>query len=400
MRGRPTRRNRMEAYFYPRRIIFALSKDPPEMIDISHSYRKALAGEALTFHEALALWNDAPLAELMAAADTVRRRLHPGDTVTWQIDRNVNITNVCVSGCKFCSFHCRPADKERAYITTLDEYRAKIREMQALGGEQLLLQGGLHPQLDLTWYETLFSTLKSEFPNIKLHALGPPEIAHIARISGFGQDADGYRTVLERLMKAGLDSLPGAGAEILDNEIRKHISPGKCSADTWIEVMRAAHKLGLYTSATMMYGHVEQPEHRILHLLKIRDLQSLKPEKAPGFLAFIAWPYQGRGTALEKEEGLSGGADTAEFLRMIALSRLVLNNIPNIQASWLTTGLTAGQMALHGGANDMGSIMIEENVVSATDFEGRTTIDASRMQQAIREAGFTPALRNQRYELL
>ncbi|WP_298064139.1 CofH family radical SAM protein [uncultured Rikenella sp.] len=370
------------------------------MIDISHSYRKALAGEALTFHEALALWNDAPLAELMAAADAVRRRLHPGDTVTWQIDRNVNITNVCVSGCKFCSFHCRPADKERAYITTLDEYRAKIREMQALGGEQLLLQGGLHPKLDLTWYETLFSTLKSEFPNIKLHALGPPEIAHIARISGLGQDADGYRTVLERLMKAGLDSLPGAGAEILDNEIRKHISPGKCSADTWLEVMRAAHKLGLYTSATMMYGHVEQPEHRILHLLKIRDLQALKPEKAPGFLAFIAWPYQGRGTALEKEEGLSGGANTAEFLRMIALSRLVLNNIPNIQASWLTTGLAAGQMALHGGANDMGSIMIEENVVSATDFEGRTTIDASRMQQAIRDAGFTPALRNQRYELL
>lgn len=367
---------------------------------LSDSYAKALAGEALSFREAMSLWNDAPLAELMAAADAMRRRLHPGDTVTWQIDRNVNITNVCVSGCKFCSFHCRLADKERAYITSMEEYRRKIDEMLALGGEQLLLQGGLHPRLDLAWYENLFSTLKSEFPNVKLHALGPPEIAHIARISGFGQDAEGFRTVLERLQKAGLDSLPGAGAEILDNEIRKRISPGKCSADTWLEVMRTAHRLGLYTSATMMYGHVEKPEHRILHLLKIRDLQSLKPEGAPGFLAFIAWPYQGRGTALEREEGLSGGADVAEFLRVVAVSRLVLNNIPNIQASWLTTGLAAGQMALHGGANDMGSIMIEENVVSATDFSGRTTIDASRMQEAIRAAGFTPALRNQRYELL
>lgn len=370
------------------------------MAVLQDSYTKALTGDALTFHEALTLWNDAPLAELMAAADAVRRRLHPDRVVTWQIDRNVNITNVCVSGCKFCSFHCRLADRERAYITSLDEYRVKIREMLTLGGEQLLLQGGLHPKLDLAWYEDLFSTLKSEFPNVKLHALGPPEIAHIARISGFTADAEGYRTVLERLMAAGLDSLPGAGAEILDNDIRKHISPGKCSADVWMEVMRAAHRLGLHTSATMMYGHVEKPEHRILHLLKIRDLQSLKPVGTPGFLAFIAWPYQGRGTVLEAEEGLSGGADVAEFLRMVAVSRLVLNNIPNIQASWLTTGLAAGQMALHGGANDMGSIMIEENVVSATDFRGRTTIDAPRMQEAIRAAGFTPALRNQRYELL
>lgn len=361
---------------------------------------KAIAGDPLTFHEALTLWNDIPLAELMAAADARRRQLHPGNTVTWQIDRNVNITNVCISCCKFCNFHCRLADRDRAYITTLDEYRQKIRETISLGGDQLLLQGGLHPKLDLSWYETLFSTLKSEFPNIKLHALGPPEIAHITRISGLSNDAEGYRTTLERLCRAGLDSLPGAGAEVLDNEIRHEISPGKCSADTWLEVMRVAHRMGLCTSATMMYGHIEKPEHRILHLLKIRDLQSLKPDDAPGFLAFIAWPYQGRGTRLERERGLSGGANTAEFLRMIALSRLVLNNIPNIQASWLTTGLPAGQMALHGGANDMGSIMIEENVVSSTDFSGRTTIDAARMQEAIRAAGFTPALRNQRYELL
>lgn len=370
------------------------------MPNLSAIYNRSLNRTPLSFAEAMTLWNDAPLAELMAAADTLRRELHPGDTVTWQIDRNVNITNVCVSGCKFCSFHCRLADRERAYVTSPDEYRQKIREMLALGGEQLLLQGGLHPHLDLNWYENLFRQLKSEFPNVRLHALGPPEIAHIARISGLSGDAEGYRTVLERLTQAGLDSLPGAGAEILDNEIRRRISPGKCSADTWLEVMRVAHRMGLYTSATMMYGHVEKPEHRILHLLKIRDLQSLKPDDAPGFLSFIAWPYQGRGTALEAETGLSGGADTAEFLRMVALGRLILHNIPNIQASWLTTGLAAGQMALHGGANDMGSIMIEENVVSATDFDGRTTIDAARMQEAIRAAGFTPALRNQRYELL
>ena len=370
------------------------------MSELDALYRRALAGEALSFHDGLRLWHDAPLAELMAVADARRRQLHPDNTVTWQIDRNVNITNVCISGCKFCSFHCRLADHDRAYITSMEEYRSKIREMLALGGEQLLLQGGLHPKLDLAWYEELFAQLKSEFPNVKLHALGPPEIAHIARISGFTADADGYRTVLERLMRAGLDSLPGAGAEILDNDIRRRISPGKCSADTWLEVMRVAHRLGLYTSATMMYGHVEAPEHRILHLLKLRDLQSLRPEGTPGFMAFIAWPYQGRGTRLEQEEGLSGGSDTAEFLRMIALSRLMLHNIPNIQASWLTTGLAAGQMALHGGANDMGSIMIEENVVSATDFSGRTTIDAARMQEAIRAAGFRPALRNQRYERL
>lgn len=370
------------------------------MTTLSTIYGKAIAGDFLSFSEAMALWNAAPLSELMAAADAARRRLHPDGVVTWQIDRNVNITNVCVSGCKFCSFHCRLADRERAFVTTMDAYRQKIREMQALGGEQLLLQGGLHPQLDLAWYEELFSSLKSEFPNLKLHALGPPEIVHIARVSGFPTDAAGYRAVLERLVAAGLDSLPGAGAEILDNDIRRRLSPGKCSADEWLAVMREAHRLGLHTSATMMYGHLERPEHRILHLLKLRDLQALKPDGTPGFTAFIAWPYQGRGTVLEREEGLSGGADAAEFLRMVAVGRLVLGNIPNIQASWLTTGLAAGQMALHGGANDMGSIMIEENVVSATDFAGRTTIDAGRMQEAIRAAGFTPALRNQRYELL
>lgn len=368
------------------------------MLDLPDLYKKATEGDSLGFHEALKLYQEAPLPKLMAAADAVRRRLHPGGTVTWQIDRNVNITNVCISGCKFCTFHCRADEPEKAYITTLDEYRQKIREMLKLGGDQLLLQGGLHPRLDLKWYEELFSTLKQEFPNVKLHALGPPEIAHLARIS----KAD-HRTVLERLIRAGLDSLPGAGAEILDNDIRKELSPGKCSADIWLEVMHEAHKQGLYTSATMMYGHIEKPEHRILHLLKIRDLQEIRPAGTPGFIAFIPWPYSG---PLERLVGASEGASTnpqerstSAFLRMIAISRLILQNIPNIQASWLTTGIGAGQMALHGGANDMGSIMIEENVVSSTGKKG-TILDAERMREAIRAAGFEPRLRNQRYELL
>ena len=369
------------------------------MTSLTDIYHRALDGTPLTFAEAMALWNDAPLAELMTAADAVRRRLHPEERVTWQIDRNVNITNVCVSGCKFCSFHCRLADRERAYVTSMEEYRRKIREMLALGGEQLLLQGGLHPRLDLAWYEELFSALKSEFPNVKLHALGPPEIAHIARISGFGSDAEGYRTVLERLVTAGLDSLPGAGAEILDNEIRRRISPGKCSADTWLEVMRVAHRMGLCTSATMMYGHVETPRQRIDHLLAVRDLQARCPQGNYGFIAFIPWIFRSQGTRLEREGVVSRFSPT-EYARIIAVSRLVLCNIRNIQASWLTVGKATAQVALHGGANDMGSIMIEENVVSATGFEGRTTIDAERMQEAIRAAGFTPALRNQRYELL
>ncbi len=343
--------------------------------------------------EGLALWERAPLSALMASADVVRRRLHPHteEVVTWQIDRNVNITNVCVSGCRFCNFHCRLADTGRAYITTRGEYREKVEQMLALGGDQLLLQGGLHPRLDLPWYEELFRWLKQEYPSVKLHALGPPEVAHLARLSGLS-----FSEVLERLAAAGLDSLPGAGAEILDNDIRRRISPGKCSADVWIEVMRQAHRLGLLTSATMMYGHVEQPLHRIEHLLKIRKLQAEKPEGTPGFLAFIAWPFQGGGTALAAE-GVAGGSSIAEFLRMVALSRLMLPNVPNIQASWLTVGIPAAQMALHGGANDMGSIMIEENVVSsAGSFH---TLDAAGMQAAIRAAGFTPALRNQAYEL-
>ena len=357
----------------------------------SDIYRKALALDPLTEGEALQIYRSAPLAELMLAADALRRE-QAGDpqVVTWQIDRNVNITNVCISGCKFCNFHCKPHQSDKAYITTIEEYDAKIRETLALGGDQLLLQGGLHPKLDIVFYEGLFRELKRRFPQLRLHALGAPEVAHIARISRLDPE-----TVLLRLIAAGLDSLPGAGAEILDNGVRRAISPGKPDADTWLAVMRIAHRLNLPTSATMMYGHLETPRQRIEHLIKIRDLQAECPSGNYGFIAFIPWVFRSSGTRLERE-GVVPDTSAAEYLRIIAMSRLVLNNIRNIQASWLTVGKTTAQIALHGGANDMGSIMIEENVVSSAG--AHNSFDAEGIQQAIREAGFIPRLRNQKYE--
>ena len=357
----------------------------------SDIYRKALALDPLTEGEALQIYRSAPLAELMLAADALRRE-QAGDpqVVTWQIDRNVNITNVCISGCKFCNFHCKPHQSDKAYITTIEEYDAKIRETLALGGDQLLLQGGLHPKLDIVFYEELFRELKRRFPQLRLHALGAPEVAHIARISRLDPE-----TVLLRLIAAGLDSLPGAGAEILDNGVRRAISPGKPDADTWLAVMRIAHRLNLPTSATMMYGHLETPRQRIEHLIKIRDLQAECPSGNYGFIAFIPWVFRSSGTRLERE-GVVPDTSAAEYLRIIAMSRLVLNNIRNIQASWLTVGKTTAQIALHGGANDMGSIMIEENVGSSAG--AHNSFDAEGIQQAIREAGFIPRLRNQKYE--
>ena len=357
----------------------------------SDIYRKALALDPLTEGEALQIYRSSPLAELMLAADALRRE-QAGDpqVVTWQIDRNVNITNVCISGCKFCNFHCKPHQSDKAYITTIEEYDAKIRETLALGGDQLLLQGGLHPKLDIVFYEELFRELKRRFPQLRLHALGAPEVAHIARISRLDPE-----TVLLRLIAAGLDSLPGAGAEILDNGVRRAISPGKPDADTWLAVMRIAHRLNLPTSATMMYGHLETPRQRIEHLIKIRDLQAECPSGNYGFIAFIPWVFRSSGTRLERE-GVVPDTSAAEYLRIIAMSRLVLNNIRNIQASWLTVGKTTAQIALHGGANDMGSIMIEENVVSSAG--AHNSFDAEGIQQAIREAGFIPRLRNQKYE--
>lgn len=351
---------------------------------------KALARETLTTHEAAALLTEAPFDDLVAAADSVRAALHPGDTVTWQIDRNVNITNICVSGCKFCNFHVKGSNNPRGYITTLDEYDAKIERMLELGGDQLLLQGGMHPHLDIGYYEELFRELKRRYPTVKLHALGPPEIFHIARISRIT-----VAETLERLRKAGLDSLPGAGAEILSTPLRRDISPGKCTAEQWLEVMAEAHRQNIPTSATMMFGHKETPEELAGHLISIRDLQARRPEGAYGFIAFIAWPYCSGGTVLESE-GVVSHTSPEDYLRVVATARLVLDNIDNIQASWLTVGLDTGLKALRCGANDMGSIMIEENVVSSTGLSD-TVIDARRMVAAIRSAGFKPQLRDQLY---
>ena len=352
---------------------------------------KCLRREALTREEAYRLYDEAPLPLLARTADEVRRSVVPDPgVVTWQIDRNVNITNVCISGCRFCNFHCKPHQEERAYITTLGEYRTKIARTLELGGDQLLLQGGLHPKLDIGFYEQLFRDLKAICPTLKLHALGAPEVAHIARISGLSTC-----DTLRRLMAAGLDSLPGAGAEILDPEVRRALSPAKPSVEEWLRVMHEAHMLNLPTSATMMYGHIETPHQRVDHLLRIRDLQAQCPPGHHGFIAFIPWIFRSAGTELERQ-GVVTRFSPLEYVRLIAVSRLVLHNIDNIQASWLTVGKQTAQVALHSGANDMGSIMIEENVVSSAGAHNR--FDAAGIQQAIREAGFTPRLRDQCYE--
>lgn len=353
-------------------------------------YDQAIKLKPLSHAQALYIYQNAPLSELMFIADTLRYKHVPQREVTWQIDRNVNITNICISGCKFCNFHCKPHQTDRAYITTMDQYRQKIEQTIELGGDQLLLQGGLHPQLGVEFYEELFTNLKREFPQIKLHALGAPEVAHIAKVSALST----FET-LQRLVDAGLDSLPGAGAEILSPEVRKRISPAKPSVEQWINVMREAHQLNLPTSATMMYGHVETSAQRIEHLIRIRDLQSECPQGNYGFIAFIPWVFRSSGTVLEAE-GVAPLYSPLEYLRIVAISRIVLNNITNIQASWLTVGKQTAQVALHAGANDMGSIMIEENVVSSAGAKNR--FDADGICAAIKEAGFTPRLRNQKYE--
>jgi len=351
--------------------------------------KRAANLEELSVEEGLFLYESVPTSELMAVANECRQQQVPGRKVGWIIDRNINITNVCISGCRFCNFHCKAGDDE-GYITTIDEYIEKIDELFRLGGNQVLLQGGLHPKLDLKFYTTLFSELKKIFPRLKLHALGPPEIAHLAR-----KERKSYREILEALVSSGMDSLPGAGAEILSDEIRREISPGKCSSGQWLDVMREAHKMNLVTSATMMFGHVEGSRHRIEHLVKLRQVQGEKPENAYGFVTFIPWPFMDEGTELQKQ-GIYNNVTAAAYLRLVAISRIILQNIKNLQASWLTTGIPTAQVCLHGGANDFGSVMIEENVVSAAGAAYKC--DAEGIQQAIRDAGFTPQYRNQAYE--
>ncbi|MBK8388208.1 MAG: dehypoxanthine futalosine cyclase [Saprospiraceae bacterium] len=357
---------------------------------LSDLYQKALNHEFLTAEEGLFLFENAPTTDLIYIADQLRYAHKPKKEVTWIIDRNSNTTNVCIANCKFCNFYRRPGHEE-SYITSIDEYKVKIEEMFELGGEQLLLQGGHHPDLGLSYYVDLFKELKQLYPNLKLHALGPPEIAHITKLEG-----STHIEILQKLKAAGLDSLPGAGAEILNDRVRRLISKGKCGSQEWLDIMRAAHKVGLTTSATMMFGHIETNLERMQHLVDIRQVQSEKAENAVGFIAFIPWPFMDEDTILLKLKRARNTVTGDEYVRMIAMSRIMLPNIDNIQASWLTVGKKIGQLCLHAGANDFGSIMIEENVVSAAGAAFRFT--AGGIQEAIKEAGFIPRLRDQQYQ--
>lgn len=359
-------------------------------MNLQQLYDRALQFEFLSAEEGQFLFQNAPLTELMFVANELRKKQVPHGKVTWQIDRNVNTTNVCIANCKFCNFYRIPGHAE-AYITDIDTYKKKIEETIRWGGDQLLLQGGHHPELGLAFYTDLFKQLKDLYPTIKLHTLGPPEVAHITKL-----EKSTHREVLKALKASGLDSLPGAGAEILVDRVRRLISKGKCGAQEWLDIMQEAHQQHITTSATMMFGHVETLEERFEHLIKIREVQSRKPADAKGFLAFIPWTFQDADTLLARIRGVHNLTTPDEYIRMIAISRIMLPNVKNIQASWLTVGKQTAQICLHAGANDFGSIMLEENVVSAAGAPHRFTYKS--IQEAISEAGFEPQLRNQQYE--
>lgn len=360
----------------------------PDM-KVTTLYGKVWEGEVLSREEALYLYNECSTGMLMHLAHHRRMKMVPGDRVGYIIDRNVNITNVCISFCSFCNF-CRHKSSPEAYITTGEEYDRKITGLFAAGGNQILLQGGLHPDLNLFYYKNLFSGLKSRHPGLRLHALGPPEVVFLAHKEGIG-----YREVLKELMLSGLDSLPGAGAEILSDRVRKIVSPAKATTAEWLEVMAEAHFLGLPASATMMYGHVETRAERIDHLISLRNLQAARPEHSRGFITFIPWPFQSRGTRLAARLQHSFYQSRTEYIRLLAVSRLVLHNIQHLQTSLLTVGKETAQVSLHGGANDIGSVMMEENVVSAAGNSFRHA--AGELATIIREAGFIPRQRDQEY---
>ena len=346
--------------------------------------RKVTHRERLTRDDAIALYRHAPTHQLGQLADVVRARKHPDGVVTYIIDRNVNYTNVCVAKCSFCAFY-RDVGASDGYVLGFDEIFAKIDETIELGGVQLLLQGGHNPDLPLTWYEDLFREVKHRYPDFKLHALSPPEVVHISRLSQLP-----IRAVLERLIAAGLDSVPGGGAEILVDRVRRLLNCySKATASEWLEVMRVAHTLGLRTTATMMYGTVECLEERIEHLMQLRDLQ----DETGGFTAFITWSYQPPNTEL-------GGVEATgiDYLRTLALARVVLDNVPNLQASWVTQGGKVGQLSLAFGANDMGSVMMEENVVRAAG--ASYCMDEVEIARNVEDAGFVPKRRNMHYEIL
>jgi cyclic dehypoxanthinyl futalosine synthase len=343
-----------------------------------------LNGHRVTRDEALELYRTAPTALLGWLADAVRLRKHPERIVTYIIDRNVNYTNVCVARCNFCAFY-RPVGSPEGYVLGFDELFRKIDETIAVGGVQLLLQGGHNPDLPLTWYEDLFRAVKSRYPSFKLHALSPPEVIHLSRLSQLSPPQ-----VIERLIAAGLDSIPGGGAEILVDRVRQLLHCyTKATADEWLDVMRHAHRAGLRTTATMMYGTVETDEERLEHMLRLRELQ----DETGGFTAFITWSYQPSHTELGGTE-----ATGIDYLRTLALARIVLDNFDNLQASWVTQGGKVGQLSLAYGANDMGSVMIEENVVRAAG--ASYCMDEVEIVKNIEDAGFVAKRRNMHYEIL
>jgi cyclic dehypoxanthinyl futalosine synthase len=338
-----------------------------------------LAGERMTADACALLLESHDIARIGVAADEIRARRHKENIVTYIIDRNVNYTNVCNVVCTFCAFYRRPGAPD-TYVRTLEEICHKIDETIALGGTGVLMQGGLHPDFGIEWYEDLLRALHEKYPTFQLHCFSPPEIHNIHLISKLD-----YETIMARLKAAGLYSLPGGGAEILDDEVRKRVST-KCTTDEWLAVMRAVHRVGLRSTATMMFGMGDGVVHRVRHLQRIRDLQ----DETGGFTAFIPWTFQRENTALGRR--IKDEPTGMDYLKMLAVSRLFLDNIENFQSSWLTQGLRLGQVALRFGANDMGSIMIEENVVSAAG--AHNTADEKMLQFLIREAGFIPQQRD------
>ncbi len=345
--------------------------------------KKSMAGERLSREEGVLLLREADLLSLGELADAARRRLHPEGLVTYIIDRNINYTNVCTAQCAFCAFY-RDLPARDGYVLSKDEFSQKIDETLALGGEQILLQGGLHPDLGIEYYEELFRWMKATYPKLWVHGLSPAEVKHICSVSQLSTEE-----AVRRLIAAGLDSIPGGGAEILSNRVRNIIGMAKGSTEDWLEVMEVAQKQGLKTTATMMFGHVETLEERIDHLLHLRALQ----DRTLGFTAFIAWTFQPENTALAGDE-----ATSFEYLRTLAVARVMLDNFPNVQASWVTQGGKIGQMSLRFGANDFGSLMIEENVVSSAGAHFR--LSEAEIARHIQDAGFVPKRRTMHYEII
>ena len=354
------------------------------MTDITPILDKAVAGKRLTPDDGIALMKSSNLSAIGKAANAVTQRLHPEPYRTYNIDRNINYTNICTAVCDFCAFYRGPKSDE-GWVLEREELLQKIEETVALGGDQILMQGGLHHEYKLDWYEQLCRDIKERFPQVNIHGFSPPELYHFTKMNGIT-----IEEVLTRLKAAGLGSIPGGGAEILVDRVRDGMTRGKVDTENWLNVMRVWHQMGGHSSATMMYGHIETLEERIEHMERVRQLQ----DETNGFTAFISWTFQPDNTPLSDIQPLG----SYEYLKVQAISRLYLDNVPNIQSSWVTQGLKIGQLALLYGANDMGSLMIEENVVAEAGTVHYLTLD--QIRDSISELGFTPRQRNVHYELL